>query len=73
MKPMAKIDLAYVQALTDRHGHKRHYYRRAGFERVTLPGVPGSAEFMTAYAAADARAPRKPEPRTAPRSIGARV
>lgn len=70
---MAKIDLPYVQALTDRHGHKRHYYRRTGFERVTLPGVPGSAEFMTAYAAADARAPRKPDPRTAPRSVAALI
>lgn len=73
MKSMAKIDLAYVQALTDRHGHKRHYYRRAGYERVTLPGAPGSAEFMAAYAAADARAPKQPEPRTPPRSIGALI
>lgn len=74
MKPMAKIDLPYVQALTDRHGKRRHYYRRAGFPRVTLPGTPGSAEFMAAYAAADARAPRvDPRERVQPRSINALI
>ena len=59
MKPadrdgVATIDLAFVQAYTDRHGRRRHYFRRKGF-RAALPGTPGSPEFMTAYQAAMAR------------------
>jgi len=42
-------DIPYVQALRDRHGHPRYYFRRPGFKRVTLPGAPGSLEFMAAY------------------------
>ncbi len=49
---MTKLQLAYVHRFKDRHGHVRHYFRRPGFPRVSLPGLPGSAEFMTAYAAA---------------------
>jgi integrase len=30
----------------------RHYFRRHGYKRVPLPGLPGSSEFMAAYAAA---------------------
>jgi integrase len=30
----------------------RFYFRRDGFKRVPLPGLPGSAEFMSAYTAA---------------------
>lgn len=48
--PMAKIELPYVQAFRDRHGRTRHYFRRRGFARTALPGTPGSAEFMAAYA-----------------------
>ena len=46
---MAKVELRYVQAMRDRHGKMRHYFRRPGHARVTLPGLPGSAEFMAAY------------------------
>ena len=49
---MTNLRLAYVHRFTDRHGHVRHYFRRLGSPRVTLPGLPGSAEFMAAYAAA---------------------
>lgn len=75
MTQMAKIDLPYVQRFKDRHGHLRHYYRRPGFARLPLPGVPGSAEFMAAYAEADARAPRinPAVKRVQPRSINALV
>ena len=45
---MTRIRLAYVQAWA-RDGRVHHYFRRAGFPRVPLPGLPGSAEFMTAY------------------------
>jgi site-specific recombinase XerD len=42
----------YVHGFIDRHGKARHYIRRPGFKQVALPGLPFSAEFMTAYAAA---------------------
>ena len=43
--------LRYVHGFVDRHGHARHYFRRNG-KRIPLPGLPGSAEFMSAYQAA---------------------
>ena len=49
---MTKLQLAYVHRFKDRHGHVRHYFRRDGCPRVTLPGLPGSVEFMAAYGAA---------------------
>lgn len=45
---MAVFRLRYVQEFTDRHGHKRRYFRK-GDIRKTLTGIPGSAEFMAAY------------------------
>jgi integrase len=39
----------YTQAFTDRHGHARFYFRRAGYNRVVLPGLPWSPIFMAAY------------------------
>lgn len=81
MKPMAKIDLANVQAFTDRHGRRRHYYRRKGQRRIPLPGEPGSAEFMAAYADAKASDPTSSaaarasaaEARIQPRSVDALI
>lgn len=69
MKAMAKIELRYVQAYDDRHGKRRHYYRKPGQKRIPLPGNPGSTEFMAAYAAADGSTPegagaRKTNPET---------
>ena len=49
---MTRIHLRYVDRFVDRHGHVRHYFRRPGGKRLTLPGVPGSDEFMAAYKAA---------------------
>ena len=49
---MTKIRLKFVQAFVDRHGRARHYFRRPGFKRVPLPGLPGTPEFMAAYQAA---------------------
>lgn len=51
---MSVIRLKFVQAFRDVRGKRRHYYRRGG-QRVPLPGLPGSEEFMAAYAAAVAR------------------
>jgi integrase len=42
----------YVQAFTDRHGRARYYFRRPGYQRVPLPGLPYSPEFMAAHSEA---------------------
>jgi integrase len=55
---VARIPLQYVHRFRDRHGKLRHYFRRPGFKRVPLPGLPGSGPFMMAYEAALADAPR---------------
>lgn len=42
----------YCQGFLDRHGAARWYFRRPGYDRVPLPGLPWTPEFMTAYEAA---------------------
>lgn len=42
----------YCQGFLDRHGTARWYFRRPGFPRLPLPGLPWSPEFMAAYEAA---------------------
>src|SRR5262245_39724000 len=54
---MSKIRLQFVQVFRDRHGKTRHYFRRPGHKRVALPGLPGSTEFMEAYASSLGDAP----------------
>jgi integrase len=55
---MAHIRLRYVQEFVDKKtGIVFRYFRRPGCNRVRLPGVPGSAEFMAAYQDALAAAP----------------
>ncbi|MDP3961303.1 MAG: tyrosine-type recombinase/integrase [Pseudorhodobacter sp.] len=49
----------YCQGFLDRHGSARWYFRRPGFDRVTLPGLPWSPEFMAAYEAAAKGEPNK--------------
>jgi integrase len=39
----------YTNGYLDRHGKARWYFRRAGFKKVPLPGLPWSPEFMAAY------------------------
>ncbi|WP_157971220.1 tyrosine-type recombinase/integrase [Pseudogemmobacter bohemicus] len=39
----------YCQGFEDRHGTFRWYYRRPGFPRCALPGLPWTPEFMAAY------------------------
>ena|SRR6516162_315621 len=57
---MARIKLKYVNAFANR-GRKdkrvRYYFRRRGGKAMPLPGLPGSEEFMAAYAAALAGLP----------------
>jgi integrase len=47
----------YVQAFTDRHGQARYYFRRAGSERIALPGLFGSTAFAEAWQRAFENAP----------------
>lgn len=63
---MAIARYRYVQELTDRHGHKRLYYRRKGYPRATLRGPIGSAEFIADYNAAATRLDATPTSPTRP-------
>jgi integrase len=56
---MTRIRLKYVNAFRDRHGRLRHYFRRPECKSISLPGLPGSMEFMEAYQAAIAGEPAK--------------
>ena len=49
---MTRLRLKFVQAWVDREGRVHRYFRRPGYPRVRLPGLPGSAEFNRAYEAA---------------------
>jgi hypothetical protein len=42
----------HINGFVDRYGSARYYVRRPGHKNVRLPGLPWSAEFMTAYAEA---------------------
>ena len=75
---MAHIKLKYVNAFANR-GRKdkrvRYYFRRRGGKAMPLPGLPGSEEFMAAYAAALAGLPHVEigASRTLPGTINALV
>lgn len=56
---MTKVKLPFIKAYKDRHGRMRYYFRAPGCPTATLPGEPGSAEFLAAYAAARDAAPRE--------------
>ena len=62
----------YVHAFRDRMGRMRYYFRRHGMRSV-LPGLPGSSEFMTAYATQLNNLPKQVEqrPMTAPGTFAA--
>ncbi len=49
---MTTVRLKYVDQFVDKTGRARFYFRKPKGKRVTLPGLPGSAVFMTAYNAA---------------------
>lgn len=48
----------FVQGFIDRHGKPRFYFRRPGFPRMPLPGLPWSPEFMAVYENAIAGQPK---------------
>jgi integrase len=47
---VSRIKLRYVHQFVDRTGKARFYFRRRGVRKALL-GLPGSSEFMAAYAA----------------------
>ncbi|HEV2082788.1 MAG TPA: tyrosine-type recombinase/integrase [Brevundimonas sp.] len=47
-----RLGFPNAAAFTDRHGKVRWRFRKKGLAAVYLPGLPGSAEFAAAYAAA---------------------
>jgi integrase len=47
----------YTHGFVDRHGRPRFYFRRRGYKKIPLPGLPWSPEFMQAYEAAIAGQP----------------
>ena len=49
---MVSLRLKYVVEDVDRHGNVRVYFRRPGFAKIRLNGLPGSEEFQAAYARA---------------------
>jgi hypothetical protein len=60
---MAKIKLKHVNAFRNRNrkdGRLRYYFRRRGQKAIPLTGLPGSDEFMAAYALALAMVPDQP-------------
>jgi hypothetical protein len=63
----------YTHGFVDRHGKVRFYFRRPGFDRVPLPGLPWSPEFMAVYQEAMAEKPvlHIGSDRVIPRSIRA--
>lgn len=74
---MARIKLKYVNGYANRDRKSRrvrYYFRRRGSKAIPLPGLPGSEEFMAAYAAALAGLPEHLEigaSRTLPGTINA--
>jgi integrase len=71
---VTSFTLKYVQSFIDRYGNPRHYFRRNG-RRAVLPGLPGSREFMDAYAAAlsEHTAPLRPKRESAKPGTFARL
>jgi hypothetical protein len=68
--------LRYVQSFVDRKsGTVYHYFRRPGYKRVPLPGLPGSREFMAAYqdALEEPRAEIGASTRSIPGSVSAAI
>jgi hypothetical protein len=73
---MTRIRLDYVHEYRDRHGRLRRYFRRPGFTRIPLRGIPGSDEFMAAYQLALAGQPQRTEigaSRTKPGTVNAAI
>jgi integrase len=62
-RAMVSLRLKYVVEDVDRHGNVRIYFRRLGFLKIRLHGLPGSEEFQSAYAFALAKTQAGETPR----------
>lgn len=51
-RSVTSLKLPFIHEYRDRHGKVRRYVRRPGLRSVSIPGLPGSPEFMAAYQAA---------------------
>ena len=60
---MTVVKLKYVDRFRDRQGQWRYYFRRGKGSRITLPGRPGTLDFMAAYQSALEASESKEEPR----------
>jgi integrase len=67
------LALPYIKRYQDTSGRLRHYFRKRGHKSVPLPGVPGSAEFMSAYQDALGEPSPKTGPRQGPGTVGALI
>jgi integrase len=65
------LALPYVKSYRDSTGTMRRYFRKRGHKAVALPGVPGSADFMTAYQDALGEPAPQRGPRQGPGTVGA--
>src|SRR4051812_47445960 len=63
----------FTQGFIDRHGNARFYFRRPGFARVTLPGLPWTPQFMSAYETAMAGTPQVAASNILPGTVDALV
>jgi integrase len=55
---MSRIRLRYIKAWVDKKTGKSYWrFRRRGYKEITLPGIPGSADFMAAYQEALGQSP----------------
>jgi integrase len=63
----------YVHEVTDRHGHRRAYFRKRGYPSVALPLPIGSRAFLEAYHAALEAAPTAVKGKAKPGTIAALV
>ena len=70
---MSMVKMNYVKQYRDRHGKRRYYLRQRGRPSVPLPGLPGSPEFMAAYAAGIATTSSPAKGKHAEGTIGALV
>ena len=72
---MASVELKHVHTFRDRHGKLRAYASVPGQKAVPLPGIPGSAEYMSAYQDAIAAAIPRPigASRTVPGTVDAAI
>lgn len=76
---MALLRLKYVNAFANharKDGRVRYYFRKPPAKAIPLPGLPGSDEFMSAYALALAVQPELPDvgaKRTGPGSVNSLI